>query len=113
MFHSDINVDSCISLQKKHVQTTVKPRTVSFQGGGDDVAINAICSHQEITRVKSVHEKILVTEPTVKSKIEEYLMIGKIQLRIPSSDPKPMEIKPNFRTPPRWINIGSLPICIA
>jgi hypothetical protein len=73
-----------------------------------DVATNGkyMCLHQEIIPVKAVHEKILVTEPTNKSKPEEYLMIGKIQLHIPSSGRKPKAINPTFRTPPSYVPIG-------
>ena len=57
-----------------------KPRTVLFQGGGDDVSTTAFAK----------------IDPATNSNI---LMVGTIALKIPSPEAKPDEVRPTFRTP--------------
>ena len=105
MFDSAVKVDGNVSLHKKFGKTTLKPRMVSIQRGGDDVAMGATknnISHEIIIQPTHVQKELLTT-PTKKTKAEEFFFIGKIRMPIPLSDHKPEDIKPTFRTPPRYI----------
>ena len=70
-----------------------------------DVAMGATennISHEIIIQPTHV-QKELLTAPTKKTKAEEFFFIGKIRMPIPLSDHKPEDIKPTFRTPPRYV----------
>jgi hypothetical protein len=88
MFAEEIKVDTNVSLKKKVTKITAKPRTVLFQGGGDDASVNALAKS-----VQAINSNIL--------------MVGTVALKIPSQDPEPEEIKPNFRTP-SWMIFGDI-----
>ena len=91
MFAEEIKVDTNISLKKKKVSKIVaKPRTVLIQGGGDDVPVSAVPKTDHITN-------------------SNILMMGTMALKIPSLEPEPEEVKPNFRTP-SWINVGAISV---
>ena len=65
---------------KKPKKNTSKPRTVLFQGGGDDVSTTAFAK----------------IDPSTNSNI---LMVGTTALQIPSPEAEPDEVTPMFRTP--------------
>ena len=75
MLDKDIKVGA-VAVKIKVQDTKVKPRTVSFQVGGDD-------------------EGRIPTTPPM-SPPPNILMFGQICVEMPSKD----EVKPNFRTPP-------------
>ena len=79
MFMAEIMEDTTASL-KKSMKSTAKPRTVLFQGGGDDVSTDALAKFDQ----------------AIDSNI---LMVGTIALKIPSPEAKPDEVRPTFRTP--------------
>ena len=80
MFTGEIKIDTNVSLKKKVVKFGTKPRTILFQGGGDDVSTTAFAK----------------IDPATNSNI---LMVGTIALKIPSPEAKPDEVRPTFRTP--------------
>ena len=59
-------------------------------------------SHEIIIQPTHI-QKELLTAPIKKTKAEEFFFIAKIWMPIPLSDHKPKDIKPTFRTPPRYI----------
>ena len=70
-----------------------------------DVAMGATeknISHEIV--IQSTHiQKELLTAPIKKTKAEEFSFIGKIRMPILLSDHKPEDMKPTFRTPPRYV----------
>ena len=93
MFANAIQEDSIISALKKVPKTTTKPRTVSFQEGGDDVT----------TKTKAIVWRQKNILPTPESNQEhfipkQHILIGSILIQIPSLQEK---VEPNFRTPPK------------
>ena len=61
-----------------------------IQGGGDDVPVSAVAKTDHITN-------------------SNILMMGTMALKIPSPEPEPEEVKPNFRTP-SWIIVGAVSV---
>ena len=80
MFENAIKVDGHVTLKKKVAKTASKPRTVSFEGEGDDVTID--CA------------------------IPCTLQIGGFCIQVPSTQLAKQEIKPTFRTPCNFFCIG-------
>ena len=73
MFENTIKVDGHVTLKKKVAKTASKLRTVSFEGGGDDV--------------------------TIESAIPYTLQVGSICMEVPEAEPEKQKIKPTLRTP--------------
>ena len=86
MFDHAIKVDDHVTLKKKVAKTALKPRTISFHGGEDDV--------------------------TIDHSVTYTLQVGDFCMEVPSTEPKEEEVRPTFRTLCMWIQIGSLPILI-
>ena len=82
MFENTIKVDGHVTLKKKVAKSASKPRTVSFEGGGDDVTIDRV--------------------------IQCTLQIGGFCIEVPSTQPEKQKIKPTFRTPCNFFCIGRL-----
>ena len=104
MFASAIKSDVC-----KVPKNILKPRTVSFQEGEDDVTI---CAKATVTCLKNiqvapVHEKLTVTVPKGKEAgilgaFPCAIQIGSLIFKVP---PQLEEVRPNFRTPPEKVLI--------
>ena len=80
MFDNAIKVDDHVTLKKKVAKTASKQRTVSFEGGGDDV--------------------------TIDRAIPCTLQIGGFYIEVSSTQPEKQEIKPAFRTPCHFFCLG-------
>ena len=91
MFAGENKIDTNFSLKKKVVKFGTKPRTVLFQGGGDDVISSA--KRNEVTNLN-------------------ILTVGQITMQVPSPEPRAEEVNPNFRTP-NWTLVGAIPIQLA
>ena len=67
--------DDIFSVEKRVSKDTTKPRTASFQGGGDDVAASA------------------------RDNLRNVLQDDSFSFEVPPTEPKKDEVKPTFRTP--------------
>ena len=85
MFASDIKEDTILSVKKnKEIpKPTTKPRTASFQEGGNDVAISD----------DRHYGRMMNTSKAVNN--EQINNFGKIPVQLVAPD----EVKPTFRTP--------------
>ena len=108
-FDSAIKVDDVVPLQKKVEKAKLKPRTIFFKGGGDDVTINH--GMKDITRGVGAMSHINqqqrhtcnVKAPVhATTKPSSTFYIGSICMEVPPVEPKKNMMMPNFRTPPRW-----------
>ena len=109
MFDSAIKVDDVVSLHKKVENAKLKPRTVSFKGGGDDVTINnrmkdITCVLGAMPRIsqKERHACNVKAPVHATTKPSSTFYIGSICMEVPPVEPKKNMMMPNFRTPPRW-----------
>lgn len=114
MLDREIKIDTIILQKKKVEKTTQKPRTVSSQGGGDDVAISTSYLIP-VRRNNTRHDSVVIngskqmgvpSESTYQDNKRQFDFIGNITAQIVA----PEEVTPMFRTPCMCIMVGSIEV---
>jgi hypothetical protein len=107
MSDREIKVDAIV-FQKKVEKTTPKPRTVSSQGGGDDMAISTSYLIPARRDSKRHVAKELLSESTIQRNKEQLNFTDNISIQLVA----PEEVTPTFRTPCMSFMVGLIEVPI-
>ena len=115
MFANAIKIDAIVSFEQKITKVASKPRMASIQEGEDDLPPNAKGLLGCSPTVETVEQKTSTTICFDASIPEAshynfltMLRLGSFRFEVSPMEPKKDTVKPNFRTPPKCTNIGSI-----
>ena len=96
-------------MKKKIAKADPKPKTVSFEEGGDDVTFNHVmkdftCVIGAMPHISREKRDACYMKASVHANTQTPVAfyVGSIFVEVPPASPKKDTVMPNFITPPRW-----------